>query len=152
MTQIDFYILTDISSRNIEYITCQLTEKALAQNKSVYIQANSSEQANRLDELLWKYKPESFMAHKNLLQAEMQSDDPPIQPFHYPIVIGMGEEIIDGYDQVLINLDSNVPPFFSRFQRMAEMVSNLTEDKKLARQRYRFYKERGYPLNKHDIQ
>jgi len=149
MTQIDFYILTDTSVRNIEYICCQITEKAMIQKKSVYIQVSSAEQANRLDELLWKYKPESFLAHKNLLETNETGN---ISTYDYPIVIGMGEDIIDNYDQVLINLDDHIPPFFSRFHRVAEMVSNNNEDKKAARERYRFYKDRGYPLNKYDIQ
>jgi len=151
MTQVDFYILNENSQRNIEILTCQLIEKAVAQQHSVYIQCTSSEQANRLDELLWKYKPESFLAHKNLLQSDLQKNKD-IEAYHYPVVIGSGEDIINGYDQLLINLDAQVPQFFSRFHRVAEMVSNDNSDKELARQRYRFYKERGYPLKNHDIQ
>lgn len=152
MTQVDFYILGDSSRRSIEYLCCQLTEKAITQGKTVYIQASSSEQALRLDELLWKYKPESFLAHKNLTQIETLDDETLGTDFHYPIVIGAGEEIVAGYDQVLINLDQQVPMFFSRFNRVAEMVGHLAEEKSSARERYRFYKSRGYPLNKYDIQ
>jgi DNA polymerase III subunit chi len=53
------------------------------------------------------------------------------------------------YD-LLINLDEQWPPFFARFERLVEIVGTDEDNKALARQRYKFYKERGYPLNTFD--
>jgi len=55
------------------------------------------------------------------------------------------------HDGVLINLRAEQPPYFSRFERLIEIVSLDDEDRRLARERYRFYRERGYPLDSHDL-
>jgi len=39
---------------------------------------------------------------------------------------------------------------FARFERLVEIVGTDEDNKALARQRYKFYKERGYPLNTFD--
>ena len=56
------------------------------------------------------------------------------------------------HDDALVNLRSEVPPFFSRFQRMIEIVSASDEDdKREARNRYRHYRDRGYEIRTHDM-
>jgi DNA polymerase-3 subunit chi len=48
---------------------------------------------------------------------------------------------------LLINLSTEQPPFFSQFRRVAEFVNNDETIKELGRERYRFYKQRGYELD-----
>ena len=55
------------------------------------------------------------------------------------------------HDQVLLNLRDEWPQFFSRFQRLVEIVSLDEEDRRLARERYKFYRDRGYEIQKHDL-
>ena len=50
---------------------------------------------------------------------------------------------------MLINLHDAAPPFFSRFERLAEIVS--VEGAAAARERFRFYRERGYDLRTHNL-
>jgi DNA polymerase III subunit chi len=50
---------------------------------------------------------------------------------------------------VLINLHETPPPFFSRFERLAEIVSE--DGAAAARERFRFYRERGYELRTHNM-
>jgi DNA polymerase-3 subunit chi len=50
---------------------------------------------------------------------------------------------------VLINLHELPPPFFSRFERLAEIVS--VDGATAARERFRFYRERGYDLRTHNL-
>jgi DNA polymerase-3 subunit chi len=52
---------------------------------------------------------------------------------------------------VLISLQEDVPPCFSRFERMVELVTSDEADRRRARERYRFYRDRGYPLEKHEV-
>jgi DNA polymerase-3 subunit chi len=52
---------------------------------------------------------------------------------------------------VLINLDPAPPSVFSRFDRLLEIVTQDESDLVASRQRYRFYKERGYQLVTHDL-
>ena len=55
------------------------------------------------------------------------------------------------HDEVLLNLRPEWPPFFSRFQRLIEIVSLDDEDRAAARERYRFYRDRGYEIRTHDL-
>ena len=51
---------------------------------------------------------------------------------------------------VLVNLHPDPPPFFSRFERLAEVVSSDEAQIVAGRARFRFYRERGYELRQHD--
>jgi DNA polymerase-3 subunit chi len=44
-----------------------------------------------------------------------------------------------------------VPEFFSRYARVAEVVDANTERREQSRGRYRFYRDRGYKLNTHQV-
>ena len=52
---------------------------------------------------------------------------------------------------MLINLALAPPPFFSRFERLAEIVGAEAADAAAGRERYRFYRERGYELRTHNL-
>lgn len=150
MQQVDFYILGEHSNRNLKQMVCQLCEKALSQNMNVVIYAASLQQAQELDELLWTYKDDSFIAHINLNNLE------PDSTYQYPVLITSDDinqniPIPEFYNQFLINLNTEPPSFYSRFKRLAEMVDNDTDTKEIARNRYRYYRQQGYDLNKYDL-
>jgi len=149
MTTIDFYILTADSQRNVELLCCQLTEKAFLNNNFIFIQSQSLEQANNLDELLWKYKADSFLPHINLSQNKNNDYD-------YPILINISDSISNNYNpenhpEVLINLSHSTPDFFSQFHRLAEVVGKDEQSKQAARERFRYYKDRGYSISTHHV-
>jgi len=52
---------------------------------------------------------------------------------------------------LLINLGQDIPPGFARFQRVIEIVGRSEEDKTPARSRFKFYRDRGYEINRHDL-
>lgn len=52
---------------------------------------------------------------------------------------------------LLINLDVIAPPWFSRFHRLAEIVHDDPVVRAGKRERYRFYRDRGYPLYHQDL-
>jgi DNA polymerase-3 subunit chi len=51
----------------------------------------------------------------------------------------------------LINLASEVPTFFGRFERLIECVDHEESVKAASRERFRFYREHGYSLKTHAI-
>ncbi|MBS1172594.1 MAG: polymerase chi subunit, partial [Proteobacteria bacterium] len=67
-----------------------------------------------------------------------------------PVLIA-GSLELPGHDDVLINLDGELPSGFSRFQRLIEIVGNDEADRIQARGRYKHYRDRGYELNARDI-
>jgi DNA polymerase III subunit chi len=44
-----------------------------------------------------------------------------------------------------------VPPWFGRFNRVAEPVGADEAARAAARERYRYYQDRGYTLNTHKL-
>ena len=57
---------------------------------------------------------------------------------------------VDLMDDTLINFASKEIKGFSRYLKMYELVGNDDEDKKSARERYRFYKDCGYQVDSMD--
>ena len=49
------------------------------------------------------------------------------------------------------NSRSNVPEFFTRFERIAEIVGGDEPSRQAARARFKFYRERGYPIETHEL-
>jgi DNA polymerase III subunit chi len=68
-----------------------------------------------------------------------------------PILIDHDEAAPPAHDGVLLNLRAEQPPFFSRFQRLIEIVSLDEADRARARERFRFYRDRGYPIETHNL-
>lgn len=61
-------------SKNVEDTLPRLLEKSLARGWRVVVQAASEERVRRLDQLLWEYRPDSFLPHgaKNAGAPETQ--------------------------------------------------------------------------------
>lgn len=140
MTRVDFYILDQQAGR--PQFACRLAEKAVLQGHRVYIHTADEQAAQELDRLLWTFSDGSFLPHA--LAASEPADS--LAPVH----IGHGQEPLD-HDQVLINLADEIPLFFSRFERVAEIVDGDQGAREQARERFRFYRERGYELNSHSL-
>ena len=67
-----------------------------------------------------------------------------------PIILDhVAEPIV--HEQVLVNLCQASAPGFSRFERVIEIVGLDEDDRALARNRFRFYRERGYEIRTHDL-
>lgn len=138
MTRIDFYQIE--SDETTLYFTCRLIETIYRQGRKVYVHAESKQQAQQLDDLLWTFRADRFIPHS--LHAHSN---------RAPILIGYGVDP-DCHKEVLINLCGDVPDFFSQFDRVTEVVPKDKEKRRTARNSYKFYQERGYPLQYHNIQ
>lgn len=138
MTSIDFYIQVD----DKHDFARKLCAKALASRARLLIWLPDHAACQKLSRLLWSVPATGFVPH-------CISSDP--LAARTPIVL----DSTNGphpHDEVLVNLRSEVPPFFSRFQRMIEIVSAADEDdKREARDRFRHYRDRGYELRTHDM-
>ncbi len=140
MTRIDFYIIPD-SGPGPELVACRLSEKILGLGHKVYLHVEDSDQAGRLDRLLWTFRDGSFVPHEIYSGTTV---DPA------PVVIGHHQDPVVE-PEVLVNLTHEIPEFFSRFERVAELVGPDQEARALSRERFRFYRERGYPLHTHQL-
>ncbi len=141
MTRISFYILPDGARSNRYTLACRLADKAYQQGHRVFVHTCSMDEARHMDRLLWTFRDGSFIPHGLHGKAD---------PARTPVLVGHGEDAEDEHE-VLINLGPEAPTFFSRFERVAEPIDQDTEVRKNGRLRYRFYKDRGYPLETHNI-
>lgn len=156
MTRVDFYVLsatesaqtTDDSAR-LDMV-CKLAEKAFRQSRKVFIHTDNAELANKVDAALWDFRSDSFVPHCTISRDEQSTDNTITHAVREPVAIGYGTEP-DLERSVLINLAETVPPFFSRFERTLEVVSEAPGVREGARERYRYYQHRGYPLNHHKL-
>ena len=141
MTQVDFYILDSNAGGDRYHLACRIAEKARRAGRRVLIHTPIAEESRHVDMLLWTLWEQSFIPHGLLGKDEAQIN---------PILIGDGSSDTEEHE-VLINLASEVPMFFSRFQRLIECVDHDDGVKAAGRERFRFYREHGYPLKTHNI-
>jgi len=144
VTQVDFYILENDSEDARLRLACRIVDKATQQDQHVFINSSSDSEAKKLDELLWTFSQGSFIPHKIVRQA---GDAAPREP----VVIGLSQPPAGDRWDVLINLAADVPDFFSRYERVAEVVDGNSARREQSRERYRFYRDRGYKLNTHQV-
>jgi DNA polymerase III subunit chi len=142
MTHIDFHILQDTSVEARWLYTCRFIEKVERLGHSILIVVDTQEQAHELDDLLWSFKPESFIAHQII-----GGDEEAKVEITFPVAAGLAEA--GEHHDVLINLSSQIPDYFSRFARLAEIVIQEPKILENTREHYRFYKQRGYPITQH---
>lgn len=122
-------------------LACRIVDKAWQQQNQVYVHAANPAQVQQLDDLLWVFRDGAFIPH-------CQATDP--ISTETPIIIGC-ENPPKMNPDVLINLSQDVPGFFSRFERVIEIVAGDEATRAQARQRFKFYRERGYPLETHEL-
>jgi DNA polymerase III subunit chi len=141
MTQVEFYSVESTENETPYIHLCEVIKRAYRKGQRVFVHTDSRRKAESIDELLWSQDSKSFLPH------QLADEDPDTFP---PIEIGFGQEPKIRPD-VLINLADQVPQFFSRFQWVFEYAYGDEDAKELARGRFRFYRERGYPLNHRKI-
>jgi len=136
MTSIDFY--THVDDRLA--VAARIVAKAYAAHGTVRVLTPDAAATEALDRLLWTHPPLSFLPH-----CRMDSAIAPETP------IWIDERLEhSGPAAVLVNLHAEAPPFFSRFERLAEVVAADEAQVVAGRARFRFYRERGYELRQHD--
>ena len=137
MTQVFFY--HNAASRIVA--AAALLGKACRQGKAVLVYAPDEALAEALDRQLWVAPPAGFIPHvfaKSPLAAET------------PIVI-TADTAVTEQNERLLNLSEEVPPAFSRFASVNEVVGRQEDERQSARARVKFYKDRGYEVNFYNL-
>ncbi len=141
MTRIDFYVVGERGRTSADLVACRVAAKAFEQGLRVYVHADEPQRAARLDELLWTFRDVSFVPHRQLGDEDLPA---------CAVELGTAEPPEDHTD-VMINLRHPVSPAFSRFDRVVEIVPPDEAGRAAARERYRYYQERGYALETHQV-
>lgn len=143
MTQIDFYF----NAVDKVQLSARLGSKAVGQFLSgtpltrMFLYTPDEATTLRVQAALWSANPTAFLP--NCRTAQVLSAET-------PLIVDCHAEALP-HDEVLLNLCAQHPPFFSRFHRLIEVVGTREDDKAAARERFRFYRDRGYEIRSHDV-
>jgi len=137
VTKVDFYTGSTDKLRT----ACQLSHKAMQKGVRAVISTPDAATNDALDKLLWHYPATAFIPHC-LSDAEDAAQT--------PVVLNHGSDRFPHHD-LLISLHSECVPFFSRFERVIEIIGTDEEDSRMGRERFKFYRDRGYELRHIDL-
>lgn len=139
MSRIDFYVLAVDEPHARLSFACRLAERAWRDGHRVWLQGTDAATADTLDELLWSFRDSSFVPHERA----------PGTP-ECPVLIGCAGDS-PPHEDVLINLADEVPAFYDRFERVAEIVLNDADALSTSRARWKSYKAAGHTLGHHHM-
>jgi len=134
VTRIDFH--TNVGDP-LAY-ACRLARKAYASGRSLVVLAQS-ERLAAFDEQLWTFAPLEFVPHC-MAKSPLAQDT--------PVVLASDLDDLP-HHQVLVNLGAAVPAQFARFERLIEIIGNEADELAAGRERFRFYRDRGYAIETH---
>lgn len=137
MTKIDFYTGCEDKLRT----ACQLSHKAMQNGVKVLLATPDATTCDALDKLLWHFPPTAFIPHCRSDASEAE---------YTPVLLAHDAEKFP-HHELLISLHAETPGYFSRFQRVIEIVSTDEADRQRGRARYKFYQDRGYELRHVDL-
>lgn len=132
MTRIDFH--SNVGDSLL--YACRLARKAYLAGQPLVVLAEPA-RLRAFDEMLWTFAPLEFVPHC-MAGTSLAADT--------PVVLATNLDDVP-HHQVLLNLGATVPAQFARFERLLEVVGNAQEELAAGRERYRFYRDRGYALN-----
>lgn len=137
MTRVEFFFNVEDKLQKI----AELSESVVSKGRRLMLFSGDTQLLAKVEDYLWSHPPTGFTPHCRCNDALAAVT---------PIVIDShGDQL--AHDDVLINLQDKHPPFFSRFRRLIEIVGLDEADKSAARERYRFYRDRGYEIKSFDV-
>jgi DNA polymerase-3 subunit chi len=139
--RVDFYVLPDTDTGARLRFACRLTEKAYKLDNRTHAHVTGAAQVRQFDEMLWTFRPGSFVPHEIADQTS---------PGNAPVTIGHDTAAKFSGD-LLINLADTIPPFFDRFARVAEIIDSSVECRQRGRERFAIYRENGYEPKTHKL-
>ncbi|MEO5696833.1 MAG: DNA polymerase III subunit chi [Burkholderiaceae bacterium] len=141
MTEVHFHF--NVPDRT--HYTCRLLRKATRLGNKVVVTGPADVLA-RLDRELWTFDPIEFVPHL------MPRDDQPVPERLRATPVWLLEDASDApHHEVLVNLGQDQPAGFESFTRVIEIVSAEESDRIAARQRWKHYTQRGYPIDRHQV-
>ena len=138
-TQVDFYLLNDVSHHASEF-ACQLALMTWERKQRAYVIVASEALTSQLDEQMWQQPDKRFLPHST-------SDDP--NAGKAPIIIGT----LSGLNptDVVINLCQDAIPQPERFKRVLEIVPFAENERQASRVKYKTYRNLGLKPRTNEI-
>ena len=139
--RVTFYIVADGDERSRRTYACRLVEKAYLQDHKVVVRLGPDGDVGDFDELLWRFSERSFVPHEVAGSGA---------PGAAPVLLTTDSDP-QGPADVLVNLADDVPPWYARYARVAELVGGGDASRQAGRERFRFYREQGLEPETHTL-
>jgi DNA polymerase III subunit chi len=140
---VTFYVVGDSAPAAQLTVACRITEKAWKAGSTVLIQHRDRDELAKLDAMLWTVGNEhSFIPHEIATEAPHLGGT--------PVVLNTGTGPTAAVD-VLINLTPALPSHPELATRIIEIIDGDPARRAAGRERFKAYRERGFPLDKHDL-
>lgn len=141
MSSVDFYILDSNEPRNRLLVACRLSEKAWRRGYRTFILTETTIQQNIIDDLLWTFRPGSFVPHG--IDSSRN---------HPCVAVVLGSSLNPELNSnLLINLKVSPVDPPKDIERIIEIVDQDEQARIDGRQRYRYYQKNGKTLKIHQI-
>ena len=137
MTSIDFYTGADDPLD----VAARIAAKAWQQYGNVRVLTPDAATTDALDRRMWIVPATGFLPHCRLASPLAGET---------PVIV---DDALDhvGPACVLVNLHPEPPPFFSRFERLADIVGRESGAADAGRRRWKFYRDHGYAMQHHAL-
>ena len=123
-----------------EQLACRLALMAWEQGHRIAVLMETTDLANKLDELMWDYPAGRFLPHS----AEPGDT-------RAPVIIGKSAMPVPGDSEVIINLTRTAISEPDRFKRLLEIVAGSPSQRTASRHKFRSYREQGLNPVSHPI-
>jgi DNA polymerase-3 subunit chi len=140
VAEVSFYILPTESLEDRYLFACKLIEKAYRSGSFCYVLTDDAEQSRTIDDLLWTFRPGSFIPH------QIYTGEPP--ELEKVILIG-SLAAPEHWQKILFNLSSRYPDLGAQTERVLEILDNSETTKEAGRKRYRQYQQSGMTVTTH---
>lgn len=140
MTEIEFH--ANVADK-LQF-SCRLIRKAFRSGARAVVVAEP-QTLMQLDGLLWEFSSTEFLPHC--------TETAPAPTKHHTPVLLVEQLAPQGKyppNSILINLGQQIPANFEQFERLIEIASVDADDRLAALGRWKHYKNRGYPLKRHE--
>ena len=136
MATVTFYLLDQIGDDQALAFVCERICEHFRSGKRILVVASDQQQAETIDELLWRLPTEAFVPHN--LSAEGGHGS--------PVAISWPGQPLAGPRQVVINLSDNAPQAATRAQFVVDVVPLDKVQRARARERFKQYRQFGLQL------
>jgi DNA polymerase-3 subunit chi len=132
MTEVVFYtgVVDELS-----FVT-KLSEKILKVKRVARIATRDAAHSKEVSNYLWSHQPTKFIPHN--VELNTSADD--------KTALDVSHDTKSSNPDILINLTETPPDHFSSFNRLVEVVSTSKKAIEIARQRFKWYRDRGYKI------
>lgn len=165
MKKAAFYILADSQLKARDLCACRLAAKAYGNKLKVYIYTTSAAESETINTVLWTFSDISFVPHKihtaeqgkiNQQQHNKNIEQNSQTGLHITtqlpaVLIGDTPPPPSHNNDVLINLNFNIPNCVADFSHVIEIIPDDENWKQIARKHYKYYKQQNYELVTHKL-